>query len=90
MPNIDGLLARCPADFMEDMNFHNNMQRYFSSRGMKMPWLYYQADPIAAHIGGVSQVVGLKPDEQTFCWSAEPEWQLRMSKSAGLSAGRRL
>ena len=54
MPNIDGLLARCPADFMEDMNFHNNMQRYFSSRGMKMPWLYYQADPIAAHIGGVS------------------------------------
>lgn len=66
MPNIDGLLARCPADFTEDMNFHNNMQRYFSSRGMKMPWLYYQADPIAAHIGGVSQVVGLKPDEQTF------------------------
>ena len=66
MPNIDGLLARCPADFTEDMNFHNNMQCYFSSRGMKMPWLYYQADPIAAHIGGVSQVVGLKPGEQTF------------------------
>lgn len=66
MPNIDGLLARCPADFTEKMNFHNNMQQYFSSRGMKMPWLYYQADPIAAHIGGVSQILELAPEESTF------------------------
>jgi len=58
MPNIDGLLARTPADFVPAMNFRNNMERYFKSRNMKMPWLYYQSDPIAAHIGGVS----LMPD----------------------------
>ena len=66
MPNIEGLLARKPEDFTEEMNFHNNMRRYFELRGKKMPWVYYQADPIAAHIGGVSQIADLDPEESTF------------------------
>jgi hypothetical protein len=66
MPNIEGLLARRPQDFIPQMNFYNNMRQYFASRGKKMPWLYYQSDPIAAHIGGVSRIERLSPKEATF------------------------
>lgn len=66
MPTITGLLARCEADFTEEMNFNNNMKRYFSSRGLKMPHLYYQSDPIAAHIGGLSQITKRGSEEETF------------------------
>ncbi|MDR1900431.1 MAG: hypothetical protein LBQ55_10515 [Treponema sp.] len=65
IPTVTGMLARSEADMVEDMNLDNNMGKYFRSRGIQMPLLYYQPDPVIAHLGGVSQI-DLKPGERTF------------------------
>jgi hypothetical protein len=65
IPTITGMLARNETDMVQDMNLDNNMERYFQSRGIRSPLLYYQPDPVIAHLGGVSQI-DLKPGERTF------------------------
>jgi len=43
----------------------NNLNNFFRKRNLKSPKIYFQPDPIAAHIGGISQIE-LKENEKSI------------------------
>ena len=74
---VTHMLARNDAEMTEELNLRNNLQRYFKSRGIREPLLYFQSDPVIAHLGGLFQLAGGPRWSARCCWSVERVWPRR-------------
>lgn len=63
---ITHMLARNDAEMTEELNLGNNLRRYFCSRRIRTPLLYFQSDPVIAHLGGLFQLVQKPKDARTL------------------------
>ncbi len=62
---VEGLFARDPEQMTLDLNAGSNLRRYFELRNIKLPNIYFEADPIVAHLGGVSRI-DMKPEYKSL------------------------
>ena len=63
---ITHMLARNDSEMTEELNLKNNLNGYFESRNLRMPVLYYQSDPVIAHIGGLFMMESVPRDSRTM------------------------
>jgi hypothetical protein len=62
---VEGVFARGPEQMGSELNVPSNLLRYFESRNLPAPTIYFEADPIVAHLGGAS-LIDLPRNEQSL------------------------